>query len=330
MEKSTNEMIYLSRADVEGLGMTMREVIDAIDAGFAAKGRGDTEMPPKPGVHTRPDCFLHAMPAYVKGLEAAGLKWVGGYPPNPAKGLPYISGLLVLNDTETGLPLAVMDCAWITAMRTGGSAGISAKYLARKDSRTAAIVGCGVQGRTSLMALAEVLPELESVACYDLFPEATAKYIADLQPQFPKLRLETAATAVEAARAADVVVTAIPIVEAPEPDLDAGVLKEGGLAVSLDYDSAWTSAAMKECDKYCSDDIGQMLTTKEHGVYFGGIPEAVHADLGELAAGLKPGRENDTERIFSMNMGIAVDDMVTAKVIYERALERGAGVRLPL
>jgi ornithine cyclodeaminase/alanine dehydrogenase len=108
------------------------------------------------------------------------------------------------------------------------------------------------------------------------------------------------------------------------------MLKEGGLAVALDYDSAWTSAAMKECDTFCSDDVGQLLATKAHGVYFGGIPAAVGADLGELAAGLKPGRESDTERIFSMNMGIAVDDMVTARVLYERALERGAGVRLPL
>ena len=128
------ELVYLSQADVEGLGMSMREVLDALDLGFAAKGRGNTEMPPKPGIHTRPDCFIHAMPAYVQELEVAGLKWVSGYPPNPAKGLPYITGLLVLNDCETGVPLAVMDCAWITAMRTGASAGISAKYLARAGS----------------------------------------------------------------------------------------------------------------------------------------------------------------------------------------------------
>ena len=111
------ELVYLSRADVEGLEMSMREVLDALDLGFAAKGRGNTEMPPKPGIHTRPDCFIHAMPAYVQELEVAGLKWVSGYPPNPAKGLPYITGLLVLNDCETGVPLAVMDCGWVTAMR---------------------------------------------------------------------------------------------------------------------------------------------------------------------------------------------------------------------
>ncbi len=324
------DLIYLSRADVEGLEMSMREVIDALDLGFAAKGRGQTEMPPKPGIHTRPDCFIHAMPAYVQGLEVAGLKWVSGYPPNPAKGLPYITGLLVLNDCETGLPLAVMDCAWVTAMRTGASAGISAKYLARAGAESAAIIGCGVQARTSLRALAEELPELREVRCYDLYPEATAKFIADMTALFPALQFVTCADAPDAARPADVVVTAVPIVVDPRPDLDAGMLKAGGLAVSLDYDSAWTSAAMRECDRFCSDDVGQLLSTKGHGVYFGGIPETITADLGELAAGLKPGRANDDERIFSMNMGIAVDDMVTAKVLYERALERGAGVRLPL
>ena len=324
------ELVYLSRADVEGLGMTMREVLEALDLGFAAKGRGETEMPPKPGIHTRPDCFIHAMPAYVRSPEVAGMKWVSGYPPNPAKGLPYISGLLVLNDCETGLPIAVMDCAWITAMRTGASAGISARYLARAGSETAAIVGCGVQARTSLMALVEELPALAEVRCYDLYDAATEAFIADMAARFRDLRFVTCADAPEAVRPADVVVTAVPIVVDPKPDLDAGILKEGGLAVSLDYDSAWTSAAMRECDKFCSDDVGQLLATKKHGVYFGGIPETVTADLGELAAGIKPGRQGDAERIFSMNMGIAVDDMVTARVLYERALERGAGVRLPL
>jgi ornithine cyclodeaminase/alanine dehydrogenase-like protein (mu-crystallin family) len=324
------ELVYLSRADVEGLEMSMREVLDALDLGFAAKGRGNTEMPPKPGIHPRPDCFIHAMPAYVRELEVAGLKWVSGYPPNTAIGLPYITGLLVLNDCETGVPLAVMDCAWVTAMRTGGSVGISAKYLARIDSDCAAIVGCGAQARTSLMALVEELPGLAEVRCYDLFPEASQRFIAEMARSFPALRFVVCDSAPAAVGPADVVVTAIPIVVDPKPDLDAGMLKEGGLAVALDYDSAWTSAALRECDKFCSDDVDQLLSTKEHGVYFGGIPAVISADLGELAAGLKHGRESDRERIFSMNMGIAVDDMVTAKVLYERALERGAGVRLPL
>ena len=328
--RATLEILYLSRTDVAGLGMTMKEVLEAVENGFRLKGLGKTEMPPKPGIHPRADCFIHAMPAYVREVEAAGLKWVSGYPPNAAKGLPYITGLLLLNDPETGIPIAVMDCSWITAMRTGASVGISAKYLARNDSAVAGIVGCGVQARTSLAALVETLPRLRDIGCYDLHSAATDAFIREMSARFGRLNFMPCRSAPEAARDADVVVSAIPIVAKPQPPLDAGILRNGALAVSLDYDSAWTSAAMNECRKFVTDDTGQLLSTREHGVYFGGIPKKIYADLGGLAAGLKKGRESATERIFSMNMGIAVDDMVTAKALYQKAIERKAGVRLPL
>lgn len=324
------ELLYLSRKDVEDLGVTMKEVLKVVDHGFRLKGLGETEMPPKPGIHPRTHAFIHAMPAYVKEVEAAGLKWVGGYPTNVERGLPYITGLLILNDPETGIPIAVMDSAWITAMRTGASIGISAKYLARQTSSIAAILGCGVQARTSLRALVETLPELSTVRCYDLYPDATKRFIGEMSQVFPKLNMIACTSPSEMIEGADVVVTAIPIVTEPKPPLHAGMLKKGGLAVSLDYDSAWTGSAMKECDKFVSDDIGQLLSTKKEGIFFSGIPEKIYADLGELAAGLKPGREDPSERIFSMNMGIAVDDIVTAKLIYERAREKEAGTSLSL
>ena len=97
---------------------------------FKEKGKKMVEMPPKPGIHTRPDAFIHAMPAYISNLNAAGMKWVSGYPENYKKNLPYIAGLLILNDIETGIPICVMDCTWITAMRTGAATALAAKYLA--------------------------------------------------------------------------------------------------------------------------------------------------------------------------------------------------------
>ena len=139
------------------------------------------------------------------------------------------------------------------------------------------ILGCGVQARTSLMALVETLQELRQVRCNDLFPACTKRFIDDMSAAFPGLEFVTCSSPAEMIEGADVVVSAIPIVTEPQPALDAGMLKPGGLAVSLDYDSAWTSAAMRERAKDCSDDIGQMLTTKEHGVYFGGIPNEIYA-----------------------------------------------------
>jgi ornithine cyclodeaminase/alanine dehydrogenase len=323
------DIIYLSRADVESLGVGMRQVLDAVDNGFRLKGLGMTEMPPKIGIHPGPDAFIHAMPAYVKEVESAGLKWVSGFPSNVAKKLPYITGLLILNDPETGIPIAVMDCAWITAMRTGASVGISARYLGSPTYRVAGLVGCGVQARTSLMAMVETLPNLSEIVCNDLFPAATERFISDMSKSFPKLKFTASQTAAGAVRDADIVVTAIPIVSKPNPPLDADLLKPGALAVSLDYDSAWTGAAMKQC-KFVCDDTGQLLYTKAHGVYFSNIPDAIHADLGDLAAGKKKGRENPSERIFSMNMGIAIDDIVTAKVLLELARQKNIGTVLPL
>jgi ornithine cyclodeaminase/alanine dehydrogenase len=325
------EIIYLSRKDVESIGLSMKEVLGILDNGFRLKGLGMVEMPPKPGVHPVKDAFIHAMPAYIKEVEAAGVKWVSGYPSNIEKGLPYISGLLILNDPKTGIPIAVMDCAWITAMRTGASVGVSAKYLANKNSKIVGIIGCGVQARTSLKALVEILPNLSSIYCYDLFPNSVKRFIEDMKKEIKiKLDYVVCNNEREMIKDADIVVSAIPIVVKPQPPLDAGMLKKGALAVSLDYDSAWTSDAMKECDKFVSDDINQLLETKAHGVYFSGIPDKIYADLAELSAGLKQGRKNPDERIFSMNMGIAMDDMVVAKALYESAANKKIGVKLTL
>ena len=147
MEKQ--QLLYLSREDVESVELTMNEIIDALENAFRDKGEGKVDMPPKPGIHPGGgDNFIHAMPAYIPSLRSAGVKWVGGFPENLKKNIPYITGLLILNDTDNGLPLAVMDCVWLTGKRTGAATAISARYLARPESSVAGILGCGVQGRT--------------------------------------------------------------------------------------------------------------------------------------------------------------------------------------
>lgn len=307
----------------------MRDVLSAVDEAFRLKGGGKTEMPAKIGVHSRPDAFIHAMPAYLGGSEAIGMKWVSGYPANPASGLPYISGLLILNNPHTGLPQAVMDCSWITAMRTGASAGISARHLADPKSRVVGILGCGVQNRMAVAALAEVLPLVEEVRCHDIFEPAMARYASEMGQRFPQLQFRRTGSPAEMIDGADVVVTAIPIVRHPKPPLDAGMLKPGAVAISLDYDAAWTGTAMKEC-RFYTDDVQQLLETRSHGHYFSGIPSHIDGDLGELVAGSKPGRTNLQERYFSMNLGIAVEDIATARVVMCRALELGLGFMLPL
>ena len=181
-----------SRASACPCGRSSR----AVDDGFAAKGRGQTEMPPKPGIHTRPDCFIHAMPAYVQELEVAGLKWVSGYPPNPARACRTSPGCSSSTTRETGVPLAVMDCAWITAMRTGASAGISAKYLARPDSergRHRRLRRAGAHephGRWSRRC--RPWPRCAATTSSRRPPQ---RFIAEMAPPFPALRFVACASA---------------------------------------------------------------------------------------------------------------------------------------
>lgn len=321
-----DNLLYLSRREVESLGLVMTDVIAALEVMFSEKAAGRVEMPPKPGIHPAPDAFLHAMPAYIPALRAAGMKWVSGFPDNPKRGLPYIGGLIILNDVETGFPLAVMDSTWITAMRTGAATAVAAKRLARRDSKTAGILGCGAQGRSNLEALLTVLP-VEKVTAYDTDPEALRTFVREAVEKWG-LEAAGAASPREAVEGRDLVVTAGPILKIPHATIQAGWLKEGAFASLVDYDSYWTRAALREADKFCTDDVAQLEYVKSLG-YFKDIPP-VYADLGELVSGRKPGRETSTERTIACNLGLALDDMATAPLIYQRALERGAGTRLPL
>ena len=323
---SAQRLLYLSRADVEHVALDMATIIDRLEAAFKEKGLGRVEMPPKPGIHTQPDAFIHAMPAFIPAMRSAGLKWVSGYPENAARGLPYISGLLVLNDVETGLPYAVMDCTWITAYRTGAATALAARHLARPDSEVAGILACGVQGRTNLEALAALFP-IKRAYVYDIAPDVQARYVDEMAA---RLGLEVIGVDEprKAVAGSDLVVTSGPILKHPTPTIDVDWLRPGAFGSAVDFDSYWTPGALAQIDKLSTDDHAQFRYYKAAG-YFQGTPEP-YADLGEIVAGLKPGRERRDERTLAMNLGLALDDMAVAPDIYRRAQERGIGTWLPL
>jgi len=305
----------------------MSEVIRTVEESFKLKGRGEVEVPPKPGIHPVRDAFIHAMPAYLPTMQAAGIKWVSGYPENFKLGLPYISGLLVLNDPKTGFPNVVMDATWVTAKRTGAATAVAAKHLARKDSRIASILGCGVEGRTNLEALREVLKNLEEVRAYDISAEAQRRYVDEATAKFG-LQVKAVKSPREAIKGADVIVTAGPILKNPNPSIESSWLKDGVFACPIDFDSYWKPEAMFSMDKFCTDDTEQLLYYRSTG-YFQKIPN-VYADLGQIVLAQKAARENDSEKIMSMNLGLAIEDMAVAVKIYEKAKDLGIGVRLPL
>ena len=322
----SSRFLYLSKSDVIDVKLKMTDIIDSLEVAFKEKGEGRTEMPPKPGVHPGGgDNFIHAMPAYIPALESAGVKWVGGFPENLQQGLPYITGLLILNDHLTGLPLAVMDCTWITGMRTGAATALSARYLARPDSERVGVLGCGVQGRTNVEALAVLFP-LKQVVAYDTDSTALTRYAEEIRQRFD-LEVIPVSSPREAVSDCDLIVTAGPILKKPHATIRAGWMDAGAFASLVDFDSYWHPEALQEADKFCTDDTAQLRHYQQVG-YFQQIP-ALHADLGELATGRKPGRETPEEKTFTANLGLAIDDMAVAPLIYRRALEKGIGTWLP-
>src|SRR5918992_5496000 len=138
-----SSLVYLSREEVASLLPDVPEQLALVEATYRAVAAGRVELPPKPGIHPRPDSFIHAMPAYLQDDDVAALKWVAGYPQNKDRGLPYISGLITVNDADTGAPVAVMDAAEITAARTAAATGVCVRRWAPDGWGRAAIVGCG-------------------------------------------------------------------------------------------------------------------------------------------------------------------------------------------
>lgn len=323
------KFLYLSREDVTSLDIPMKTVIEAITRGFEEMGNGRVEMPPKPGIHPGPaddNNYIHAMPCYIPALKSAGMKWVSGYPPNQKKGLPYNAGLIIWNDADTGIVRAVMDCIWVTTNRTAAASALSARHLARPESKTIGIFGCGVQGTINLKAFAGEYA-LTEVHCYDPVPAQAEKLAAYARGLGLKAVPESDPKNVVVDM--DIVITAGPILHTPHATLKEGWLKEGAFVSMVDYDSAWSRAALAEADLFTTDNLGQYTYNKDVNGYFQNCPN-VYAELGELVTGKKKGRTSPKQKTFACNLGIALEDMSVVPMVYELAVKKNIGRWLPL
>jgi ornithine cyclodeaminase/alanine dehydrogenase len=322
----TVEFLYLSQEDVMAVGLTMEEAIAIIEDVLREHGLKHVENPPKPGVHPLPDAFIHAMPGYLPRKEIAGLKWVSGFSSNFKYNLPSIMGLMVLNDVKTGQPLAVMDCRWITAIRTGAVSAVAAKFLAKRDAEVIGIVGAGVQGRMNLLALREVLYKTQRVRVFDVNQGILQHYVDSMSQKVP-FKIEAGASAREVIVGADVVVTATGRLE--KPIYQERWIKAGALVLPV-HTRGWGKQTLSKVDKFIVDDWQQFSQAQEaERGFYGSLPK-VYAELGEIIVGRKPGREKESERIIDFNYGMAIDDVAMAREIYIKAKARGLGAVLPL
>ncbi len=251
------------------------------------------------------------MPAYLADEDVAAIKWVGGYPANKERGLPYISGLIVVNDADTGFPVAIMDAAEITAARTAAASGVCIRRFAPDGWRRAAIIGCGEQGRYHSRVVTALNPD-SVIAAFDVHPQR----VHDLEG-----RIEPAAGPQQALEGAEVVISGVPIVEAPDPVIDSEWLGDRYLALPLDFDSSFRCGPIADAGLFLSDDVVQFEYYRGLG-HFRGWPEP-HRSVGEAL-----GRKEKTKRVACCNLGVGALDAAFACVVLDHAREAGTGTRL--
>ncbi|GJM21977.1 MAG: alanine dehydrogenase [Planctomycetota bacterium] len=324
----SNTVRYLSSEDVAALMPPMKEVVEIVEQTLHQHGEGKTSMPPKVDVGgLDDDAFLHAMPAHVRDQAALGIKWVAGYPNNPEKGLPYIHGTMILNDPDTGRPLAFMDAAQITAVRTGACTAVTAKHLADPNSEVMTIIGCGVQGRVNIEALLAVFPDTERMLAYDIDPSAQEKFADEVMTTFDLASI-IPPDAEEACVGGHVIVTATPILKEPKPFIEPAFIQTGTLCVSLDFDAAFDQACFDGSDLCITDDLAQFEHYQQHGHFVG--YKSPTDELGKIVCGAGAKRPDGTPIVMAANLGLGVLDVALAKRLLSAAEAAGRGVELPL
>lgn len=334
------DVLLLSREDIVALDLEPAQVVEAVTAALYEHAAGTYEMRPKIGVHpidTHPANFIHAMPGYLKDMNAAGLKWVGAFARNYERDLPNVSGVQIYNDTATGVPLAIMECAYLTGLRTAAVSAIAARECASEGAATLAIVGCGFEGTKHFRYLTHEIPTLRTVRLYDIRPEAAERLAAEAAEYFDG-DIVVCADLAQCLEGADVISTCT--------DGSAQVVyldwfKPGAVAVGIEGGCAFTAEALQAADKFIVDDIelaeyfdklGQERFTEDgepDPEFPGGMPE-VFATIGEIVTGRRTGREGQDERIVATPIGMAICDVALARLVYDMARDRGVGTEFRL
>ena len=315
----------LGRSEIEEL-LSMGEALTAVERALRLSAEGKTIMPPKLYLNL-PDYHgdFRAMPAYINGI--AGLKWVSVYPNNRRQNLPSVMAIIILCNPSTGCPLAIMDGTYITSMRTGAAGGVAVKYLARKDSSVIGMVGAGMQAETQLLAISEVLPKIEEVKVFDLCKDTSLRYAKQMGAKL-NINIHPVET-IEAATEADIVVTTTP---STRPVVKREYIRPGTHINAIGADAKGKQElepALLKGAKIIIDDIEQAAHSGEINVPLsqGQLKIGdIYASLGEVATNMKKGRENDEEITIFDSTGLAIQDIICAKLVYEKAKGRKATV----
>jgi ornithine cyclodeaminase len=329
------ELKVLSKKDIQN-AVTMADAIEAVSQAYIQLSRGKAIIPLRSQVPVnKKEGVVLFMPAFLQTTGALGTKIVSVFPQNVRSGLSTIHAVVVLMDRETGIPTALLDGTYLTALRTGAASGVATALLARQNSRTAAIFGAGVQGRTQLEAVCSVRA-ISKVWIFDPSPDAAKAYASEMRERGKPIPqdISVASTPAEALRDADIVCTATTSMKPvfSDEDLLAGVHINGIGSYTPKMQEVPAETIIRS--KIVVDSLTASLT--EAGDLI--IPlqnkilteSDIHGEIGKVAAGDIPGRESDSEVTFFKSVGLAVQDVATAKLALERAAKLGLGTNIDL
>jgi ornithine cyclodeaminase len=329
------ELRVLSQKDVRRT-VSMAQAIEIVKGAFVQLSADKAVVP----IRTQLEVARHEgitlfMPAYLQESDDLGLKIVSVFPHNLEMGLPTIHALVTVVDAETGRPAAIMDGTYLTALRTGAASGAATDLLARTDARVAAVFGAGAQGRTQLEAVCQVR-DIEKAWIYDINREVAGKYAEEMRERGGRISgdLVVASSSSEAVREADVICTATTATSPvfADADLKAGVHINAVGAFTpemqeIPEDTIKRARLVVDSREACWAEAGDLIIPRDKGL----ISETdIYAELGEIAAGTKCGRESNEEITFFKSVGNAVQDVSVAKKALEEAGRLGLGLKVEL
>ncbi|MDF2958842.1 MAG: 2,3-diaminopropionate biosynthesis protein SbnB [Paenibacillus sp.] len=332
------ELLYLNRETIARLGGgSSRLYAEALEEALTLHAQGDFVQPLKPylrsaGKEGHIADRIIAMPAHIGGeLPLSGIKWIGSKHDNPqARGLERASGVIVLNDVRSHFPVAVMEAGLISSMRTAAVTVVAARRLARTGFKAVACIGCGLIAKAQLTSLLEHYAHIEEVHLFDQSQQAADRLADILRVQFPQVRITVQTSAEQTVRQGEVVITCT---VTDTPYICFEWLRKGAFVSNISIMDVHKEAYLL-ADKVIVDDWEQSNREKKvlNQLVLEGrfSKEQLHAELGEIVTGSKPGRENGDEIIILNPMGMAIEDIACARRIYVEALKEGVGLRLPL
>lgn len=316
--------------------VTMAEAIEAVKTAFIQLSEGQAEVPLRANIPVpKQEGSVLIMPSYLRKSGSLGTKIVSVFPKNLEKDVPTIHALIIVIDPETGIPQAVMDGGYLTALRTGAASGLATGLLSRADAQVLAVFGAGVQSRTQLKAVCTVRG-IKKVCVYDIEPEKAGRYVTEMKerPEFIGMDFRAVDSPAEAVRGADIICAATtsaqPVFD--DQDLKPGVHINGVGSYTpamqeIPAQTVWRANVIVDSRQAALEEAGDLIIPLEAGQI---LKSHIQGEIGEVASGKITGRTSEEEVTFFKSVGVAVQDAAVASLVFGRSQELGLGTEVDI